>query len=127
MRKSQAAVPVTLLLLLNSGCGASVRVTPFSPGKYPPRPAEHAIQMFSTKAPECPYEELGLIHAEPETGLTKWQRVVDGFLARARQLGGDAIILRHASQLRASEENVVVDNEVLIGTVVRFETAACQR
>ncbi len=127
MENSVKCVVAVLVLLLTSGCGASVRVTPFAPGKYPPRETEHPIQLFSTKAPQCPYEELGLVRAEPKTGLTKWQRVVDGLLARARQMGGDAVILKQATELRASGDDVVVNDDVLAGTVIRFQGAECRR
>ena len=126
MGRSGRCVTAALAFLLTSACGASVRVTPFVAGKYPSRAVDHPIQMFSTKTPECPYEELGLIRSEPENGLTRWERVVDGLLTHARQMGGDAVILRQAGEFRATGDEVVVNDDVLAGTVIRFQGAGCQ-
>ena len=113
--------------LLISACGTSLQVTPFAPGKYPPRPADHPVQMFSTVTPACPYEELGLLRAKGQTPLTPWQQVVDDFLARARDLGGDGVIVKQGIDVRAAGEGDVVSNDVLTGTVIRFPGGACPR
>ena len=121
------AATAILVLLVGPACGASLQVTPFAPGKHPPRSAEHPLQMFSTRMPECPYEEVGLLRAEAETGLTRWQRVVDAFMAQARQMGGDAVILRQGAEIRVRDDGEVVGDDVLAGTVIRYQSTGCQR
>lgn len=83
--------------------------------------------MFSTLAPRCAYEELGLVSAEPDTGLTPWRRVVDGLLTHARQLGGDGVILTERSELRETSDDGVSTSRVLAGTVIRFRDPECWR
>lgn len=127
MSKRARASALSLIVILTSACGVAVRATPFSPGQYAARPAEAPVQMFSTKVPECAYEELGLLRAEPRSGFTRWQSVVDEFLERVRRMGGDGVILRQGVELRASGEGEVVTEEVLSGTVIRFERDECRR
>lgn len=115
-----------LLLAIVGGCGASTRATPFVPGKHAPRPADAPVRMFSTRIPACEYEELGLLRAEARTGLTPWQRVVDAFLARAREMGGDGVIVKQGRELRSASEGEVVADDVLSGTVIRFTGPGCE-
>ena len=111
----------TAMLVLLAGCGVTVRETPFPRSAHPPRGADHPIRMFSAKAPECPYEELGLLRAEPKSGLTPWARVVEGFVARARSMGGDGVILQQTSELRSDVDGELTTESVLAGSVIRFE------
>ena len=127
MRGRTRTIAALLLLVSASACGVAVRATPFAPGAHPPRPPDAPVQMFSTRVPECDYEELGLLRAESKNGLTPWQRVVETFLHRARQMGGDAVILRHGVELRPSPEGGTVDDEFLSGTVIRFPPEGCRR
>lgn len=127
MDRRIVAAAALLLLPAAAGCGSKVRATPFPPGGHAPVAADVPVQMFSTRTPDCAYREVGLLRAEPRSGLTPWQRVVDAFLARARQMGGDGVILRHGLEIRATEEGSVVRDDVLSGTVIRFESAECRR
>lgn len=63
MRMPDAVWPTIALgmVLGLAGCGPAVRSTPFE--TFPPRPAEHPIRIYSTQAPDCPYEEVGLVSA----------------------------------------------------------------
>jgi hypothetical protein len=127
MKKITRVATTTVLLSCLAGCGVSVRATPFAPGRHAPLPPGAPVQMFSTRIPDCPYEELGLLRAEPKSGFTPWQRVVDAFLARARQMGGDGVILQRGVELRAADDGSVGSAAVLSGTVVRFASTECHR
>lgn len=114
---------------LLAGCGPAVQSTPFA--SFPARPAEHPIRLYSTKVPECPYEEVGLVSARRRYGLVvSMTEVLEALKARAREMGGDAV-------LRVSEGRVVSgggqdavtvsSTSVLSGTVIRFARPDCRQ
>ena len=116
-----------LLPLLVTACGVSIRETPFSSTAASTRPADAPVVMFSTKQSQCAFTELGLLQAEPKTSLTPWSRVVDGFLERARKMGGDGIILQQGKELQGTtDDGNLVSHDVLRGTVIRFQLPRCR-
>ncbi|HEX7118409.1 MAG TPA: hypothetical protein VF212_06455 [Longimicrobiales bacterium] len=111
-------------------CGPAVRSTPF--GDFPPRPAGEEIRLYSTKLPECPYEEIGLISATRKDPWTPMEEVLAALLERVRQMGGQAVVglgeVQRVGSGTVVGQAVSLDREsALSGTVIRFTEPDCQR
>jgi hypothetical protein len=113
-----------------AGCAPNVRGVWFDE-RPAPRPADHPIQLYSTRVPECPYEEVGLIQSRESTLAlrTPMQDVLDALRRGAREMGGDAVILRPIEATSAGGESAAPLNPSagLGGTVIRFTDPNCQR
>jgi hypothetical protein len=117
-----------LTLSIVAGCGPRVRSARF--GEQPaPREGGPPTQVFSTKLPECPYEELGLVRVEKGHGLTSMQAMLDAMRDRARRMGGDAVVgVGHISAVEGSvAAGSVTTAGGLAGTVIRYTDSACMR
>jgi hypothetical protein len=118
-------VPAVVLPL--GACGPTIDAARFVHAE--PAPPGHEIRLYSTQAPACAYEELGLIVGKPRSGFTSLQRVLDGMQERARRMGGDAIIGVAPGQNVAASgvgETVSISSQTaLSGTVIRFRDRGC--
>jgi hypothetical protein len=127
MRKRMA---VCLGPVLLTACGPAVRSAHFK--SVPPRPTDHQIVLFSTKLPACPYEELGLITAQRRHGFNSYESVLEAMKARARRMGGDAVVALNQQQTvnggTVIGKTVSINTgEALTGTVIRFTESGCTR
>jgi hypothetical protein len=127
MTKSIAVAACPVLL---AACGVAVESAPFK--SLPPRPADHEIVLFSTKLPSCPYEEIGVVNATRRDSYTRYEALLDALKARAREMGGDAIV--GLGQQQAVSGGTVIgstvsigSSDVLAGTVIRFTESGCTR
>lgn len=120
---SMVALGVALSLI---GCGPAVRSTPFE--TFPPHPADHPIGIYSTKTPECPYEEVGLVSARRRYALVmSMSDVLEALKERARAMGGDAVMgVSEGAEVSGDGEDVT-STPVLSGTVIRFTEEECTR
>jgi hypothetical protein len=102
-----------------------VRSVPF--GSFPSQPPDHEVSLYSTKMPECPYEEVGLVSGERRGLGASDEQVLAAVIRQARKMGGDAIVgigqVRHVS---GGGQSVSVDTMPLSGTVVRFTDPHCR-
>jgi hypothetical protein len=115
--------------LLTAACGPAVSSGLFSEMPLPPASGDVAI--FSTRAPTCAYDEIGLIHVQRRHGFTDLQAMIDALRVRARAMGGTAVVgVGLTPKLSGSvpaENSVTVSTEAgLSGTVVRFRDNACR-
>jgi hypothetical protein len=129
-RPGLAGALLLLLAAAPAGCAPNVRAVWFDE-RPTPRPADHPIQLYSTRVPDCPYEEVGLIQARQATlpvGTTM-QDVLAALRRGTREMGGDAVILRSIdSPAGGSEAAAPLNPSVgLGGTVIRFTDPECQR
>jgi len=127
MKPSRSLVPLSVLLL--AACGPTISSAYFK--QAPPRPPEAEIQLYSTKAPTCPYEEIGLVRGR-KTALTTMQGVLVALQKRAREMGGDAIIGLGAGSAVTGATAITKDfatvdvNDGMSGTVIRFTDPDCR-
>jgi hypothetical protein len=127
-RRSRRGAGLLLIVLLAVACGPKVQSARF--GETPaPRPGTQPIQVFSTKLPECPFEELALVRVEKRHGFTSLQAMLDAMRHRAREMGGDAIVgVGHTSSVEAGvASGTATTTDGIAGTVIRFTDAACMR
>ena len=73
-----------LLLAVVAGCGPQISSMTFV--HHSPKPKNHPIKIFSTKTPECPYEELGRATSRRGLLAADWQ-VLGALEKRARVIG----------------------------------------
>jgi hypothetical protein len=106
---------------------ASVRSTTISPW-LPPRASDAEVHLFSTRAPECPYDEIALLTGYYDrTGRIPRYSVSDeealaAMKAKARQMGGDAI-----AGLTDSDSRDHGPRRAIKGTVIHFRDESCRR
>lgn len=125
---------VALLLLLPAGCAPAVHSATYLPGSASPRPEQAPVRIYQETRPRCPFEEIGWVRGAPRTRFDSPDEVLEAMRARARRMGGDAIVAFSAGE---RPEGAVVTGEgavavagvshgsVFQGTVVRFTQADC--
>jgi ABC-type sugar transport system substrate-binding protein len=128
MRTLSMAMTLTALAGV-TGCGPAVQSTPFA--VLSPQSTDRPVAIYSTKSPECAYEEVGLVSARQRSSwFNSMTDVLDALKERARAMGGDAVIQvsegREVSGGGSNGGNVSSD-AVLSGTVIRFTEADCTR
>ena len=131
MRRNRSIVMSVLAVPMLIGCAPSVDTVRLSPVRYPPRPADFRIRMYSTERPRCPFEELGTVRSRKPGFWVSMEDVAESVRDVAREMGGDAIIgVTNATQLNGGTvigSTVSIDTDpVLSGTVVRFKDDDCR-
>lgn len=122
-------VMLTGLCIAVVGCGPAIEAVPFTDTRAEPTTGE--VLLFSSKVPDCAYDELGLITGHRRGFFTSLDDVLAKMRERVRAMGGHAIVglgssevVTGASQIGGS---VTVDtNDRLAGTVIRFRDADCR-
>ncbi len=108
-------LPLAALLLL-AGCTTApfVEATPLG-APQPARPEDADVQLFSVRAPDCHFLELALVAVRGNDPAHNREALI----ARARQLGGDAVAGLAQIVSRSGTDG-------LQGTVIRFTDPACR-
>jgi hypothetical protein len=119
-----------VLAMVMAGCGPSIQSTRFMAAR--PEPTSGEILLYSTKLPECPYDEVGLISGKRRNFWVSMEDVLEEMKVRAREMGGHAIVGIGSGEVvtgaTQSGNAVSLDTtELLTGTVVRFPEAQCRR
>ena len=89
-RRLQVAVLLVIAGILG-GC-ATAKFIPTS-GYYAPKPEHCDIEVFTSKVPERPYKEIGIIEGQGMMGAESLEEVLPEMIKEACKAGGDAIIL----------------------------------
>lgn len=131
MSRNRPLIMSVLVAPMLIGCAPSVDTVRLSPVRYPPRPADFRIRMYSTERPRCPFEELGTVRSRKPGFWVSMEDVAESVRDVARELGGDAIIgVTSATQLNGGTvigSTVSIDTDpVLSGTVIRFKEDDCR-
>ncbi len=119
-----------ILVGLLSGCGPTISSSVFIAA--PPKPRDHVVAVFMTKAPSCPYEEIGIVTASEGAFAGGVDTYFPAMKDRARKMGGDALLgykqgSRPSGAVAVAPGVVGVANEeVHSATVIRFTDASCQ-
>ena len=123
------------LLMLVTACavlsGPTVRVTKLWPEPLDPRPADYEIRIYQEKQPRCAFDEIARLSTEQTADIHTGDALAEILRAKARELGGDAII-NLASETRTSGGDAGTDGNVTLyrtqvwsGTVIRFKNLKC--
>lgn len=119
-------------LVLLGACAPVVRSMMFVAPAPPPRAKEHQIRFYRDDRPVCEFEEIGLVTSRKPSFLVSMQEVEESIRARARRMGGDAVIgVSERSEIHGagvSRAGVHLESDpVYSGTVVRFTDPDCTR
>ena len=103
--RAAAFLSCALLLCVVSACGYATSHVSCTDRTFPPRPSTHPIQVLRT-SPERAHIELAEVFVQPTPGTasidTKTpESCIDEFKKRARELGGDAIVITELSMAPA--------------------------
>lgn len=91
------------LVAIVAGC-ASAKFIPTGKA-YPAKPADCELEVFSSKTPDRPYEEIGIIEGEGSLGMDSLEEVLPKMIEEACLAGGDALILT------SSQKSVTVSGD----------------
>ena len=99
-----------------------------------PEPAATTVEIliFSSKQPECEYEEIGLVSGRQRGFWTTLENVLEKMRERAREMGGHAIVGLGTSEVVTGGTETAGSVSLnttgrLAGTVVRFTDPSCRR
>lgn len=114
------SLTVAMFVCAVAACAPTMRTTMIGAERAPAaEPGE--ILVFSSKVPECPYDEIALVTAKRgEFDLVGKGDLLSTLKQRAHELGGHAIV--GLAELPRTE----VEGPSLSGTVVRFKSSDCR-
>jgi hypothetical protein len=112
------ACGVTVLL----GVGGCVSATFVPTGTlYPAKAADCEIQVFSSAAPDRPYEEVGIVEGEGDLWKSDLEDVLPRLKEEACAGGGDAIILFSTDTFAEGDAGIRVQR--ISATVIRWKAS----
>jgi hypothetical protein len=128
-RRSPAARLIALAsLAVAVACAPRVTVTPLGAERtYPATPDSVAISLYATTTPECPYDEVAAVTAEGRGLMSSEPEVLAALKAKARAVGGHAIIGYTQSKRATGAGSESYDIPVRSGTAIRFRSTDCTK
>ena len=87
---------------------------------YPARADDCPIEVFSSKSPDRPYEELGIIEGEGSLGADTLEEILPKMKREACRAGGDAIILTSSQKTVDVNEDSSDEHLNVTATVIRW-------
>jgi hypothetical protein len=125
-------IKLAILLVATISCSypPAITITPLGTGQtYPPTPDSIPVALL-TSTPECRYDAIASITAEGHVNSLSDAALTDTLRARARSVGGHAILnfsqgTRNVSEPGSSQ--LAGDYRVRTGTAIRFREATCTR
>jgi hypothetical protein len=125
----RAGVVAVAVVAVVTACAPRVTLTPLGAGRvYPPTPDSVAIPLYASTTPSCPFEEIAALTVEGAGMLTSDAGVLDALRAKARAVGGQAIIGYSQANRSASDHDPSMPPgkvRVRNGTAIRFRSPAC--
>ncbi len=115
-----------LPLLALAACSPSVQSARFAAGDVAPRPADAPVRVYQQNRPTCAFTEVGWVSGSKRLPTQAPDAVLAAMRARAKQMGGDAIIgLVPGGGARGGTEAASGSEPLFSGTVVRFDDPGC--
>ncbi len=118
---------ITLLLITGFlvGCAAPVRHVYLADQPYPPHHANYPIRIYQGTLPDEPFVEIAVVSFTLKSKLQSRDKAIEAMRAKARELGGEAII--NFGQQNRTDAIVPVGGVLMLdidttysGTVIRF-------
>jgi len=112
------------LAVIPAACSVSTRSV--SLREHAPRPADHPIEVFVSEVPTRDYEEIGLVGVCVDDTFGDVDELMPALRAKARELGGDAVIGLKGSLTGGGLEvdgATLDDDPALSGTVIRYRSS----
>lgn len=105
-------------LAILAGCASAKFIA--TGATYPPRADDCTIEVFSSKTPDRPYEELGIIEGEGSLGADTLEEILPKMKLEACRAGGDAIILTSSQKTVDIYEDSSDEQLNVMATVIRW-------
>lgn len=119
VRRFQLSVAALAAFAILGGC-SSARYIATGP-TYPAQSDDCSVEVFSSKAPDRDYEELGILEGEGSFGADTMKKVLPKMKREACRAGGDAIIItsnqKFSSEFLSDEGD---DKLNVTATVIRW-------
>ncbi len=121
-------------LVLAAGCSPAVQSAMFVSDTPAPRPTQSPLRIYSEARPECSLQEIGTVSGYARAPGQSPDDVANAMRARARKMGGDAIVGFATQEVVSGGVAVpagagsvasISSNTVYKGTVVRFDDPSC--
>lgn len=119
MRVSRRVLRSACALIVLSGVTGCIHARFVPTGAaYPPKAADCEIRVFTSAAPERPYEELGVVEAEGDAWKSDLEDLLPRLEKEACLAGGDAIILFSTDTFAEGEDGIRVQR--VTATVIHW-------
>ena len=116
-------------LCLISSCGPIIQYTTIMDTPIAERPVDAKIRVYTTKVPRCQYEEVGTVRASNGLVFGGASTYVKAMKKKAREVGGDAILLGRVESLSELELELAEleedDVQIQKGIIIRFIDRGC--
>ena len=109
---------VLSMVVFLAGC-SSAKFIATGPS-YPARADDCHIEVFSSKSPDRPYEELGIIEGEGSLGADTMEEILPKMKREACRAGGDAIVLTSSQKTVDVSEDSSDEHLNVTATVIRW-------
>lgn len=129
-RGSHRLVTIPVIALALGACAPRTTSTSSGDPRPEPQPADRPMRLYQDGTPHCPYEEIGTVTVRKQ--LAPADVVLDSLRARAREMGGDAVIGIREKQVAADTaasrgQTTPIKDTVVSGVVIRFRDEGCSR
>lgn len=111
---------IAALAFVCAGCAPTVRATALN-GTFEPRRGVEEVAVFSTKSPECPYQEIAILRAYAGF-FTNADAALEALKRRALSMGSDAVV-----GVRLINSGGEYSTPGYTATAVRFTDSGCVR
>jgi hypothetical protein len=115
--------PILVTAILTTACAPHIESAQFNAAPAPTRVQD--VRVYTTKVPDCDYDEVGIVSGPATDLFTSLQKIVDAMRTRAAAMGGDALVnLRLAAPVttEAVPGTSAPGKPGYLATVVRFTT-----
>lgn len=130
----KVTIKALIATLFLSGCaGPVVNYSSLSDTSYGPREATYPIKVFLTSEPQCRYDTIGIVRTSTGAFDGGMDTFVDAMKNKARQVGGDAILLKMVESKTAGYVAVApgviaaAEDDVQTSIIVRFQDQGCMQ
>jgi hypothetical protein len=113
-------------------CGPTITLQRLNTQQYLEKPPDAPIAVFFTKAPKCPYDEIGVTKATEGAFAGDETTFIEAMKKKAREVGGDALLLNQVNSNNAGyvalAPGVVssVNESTQSATIIRFKNSDCR-
>lgn len=122
---------VPLALFLFAGCGPYIKYTSITITPLDEKPDSTPVRVYRTNTPRCQYEKIGIVRASNGVLFGGVGTYVDAMKKKARQVGGDAILLGMVEPLPEIYVEILGDETdtsgmyLQTGVIIRFLDREC--
>jgi hypothetical protein len=131
MSHGKKLVVLLALILFTISCAPTIEMQRLNNQQYLAKPSDAPITVFYTKAPKCPYDEIGVVKATEGDLAGGRNTFIEAMKNKAREVGGDALLLNQVTSSNAGYVAFTpgliapLDVESQSATIIRFKNTDC--